>query len=222
MQSFGLEYEEASIVLVGSLNPAIFHPEWLLRHNLITEDDLKGAGIEIVHRDLSKFSLDWLKVDVTRDKFIARTNDPSKYIPLNDLMISTLKILEHIPIIQMGMNLKLNYKIDSEESWHKIGDNLAPKKFWDTLPGRVGLKSIDIECARPDELKGFVRIAAGSIRKDYFGVNFSVNNHTEIQYNDDGKEIVEDATIILADHWEKSLEFARTSCENVLSKALEI
>jgi hypothetical protein len=207
---------------VGSLNPAIFHPEWLFRHNLITDDEHQAADVQLVHPDLSKFSLDWLEIDVTRDKLIARTNDPSKYSPLNDLMISTLKILEHIPIIHMGMNLKLDYKIENEESWHKIGDNLAPKEYWQTLPGRVGLNSINIECPRPDGLKGIVHISAASIRKDFFGVNFRVNSHTDIKYKDGDDEIVEDASVILADHWDKSLDFARKSCEDVLMKALEI
>ena len=222
MQPFSLENEEASIVIVGSLNPAIFHPEWLLRHDLITKDDIEGAKVEIVHRDLSKFSLDWLKFDVMRDKLIARTNDPSKYAPLNDLMISVLKILEHIPITQMGMNLKLKYKIKNEELWHMVGDNLAPKDYWDILPQRVGLKSMNVESPRRDGLKGKINIGVGSVSTDFFGVFFDVNSHVELRFLDGEKEIVEDATTILSDHWENSLTFAKNTCNNILSKALKL
>jgi len=222
MLPFSLESEEASIVLVGSLNPAIFHPEWLLRHDLITKDDLKGAKVELVHRDLSKFNLDWLNFEVMRDRLIARTNDPSKYAPLNDLMISVLKILEHIPISKMGMNLKLQYKIDDEELWHKIGDNLAPKKYWDTLPYRVGLKSMNVESPRPDDLEGKINIGMGSIHTDFFGVYFDVNSHVELRSTDDEKRINKNADKILFDHWEDSLGFAKSSCKNILLKALEL
>jgi hypothetical protein len=79
MHNYSLQSESASIVLVGSFNPAIFHPEWLLRHSLISEDDNKGAKVEIVHSQLSKFSLEWLFIDVMNEKLIARTNDSSYF-----------------------------------------------------------------------------------------------------------------------------------------------
>ena len=222
MRPFSLESEQASIVLVGSFNPAIFHPEWLLRNELITKDDIEGADVELVHRDLAKFSLDWLKFDVMRDKLIARTNDPSKYEPLNDLMISILKILEHIPINQLGMNLKLQYNIENEHFWHLIGDNLAPKKYWDFLPDRVGLKSMSMVCSRPDELDGKINIGVGSVKKDSFGLFFDVNSHVALRTGEGEEEIIHDASKILYFHWEKSLSFAKKSCENILKKALDI
>ena len=221
MKPFTLDAEEASIVFVGSLNPAIFHPEWLRRHELITQDDLEGADIEIVHRDLSKFSLKWLKMDVTRDKITVRSNDPAQYGPLKDLMISVFGILEHTPINMIGMNLKLSYKIDSEEIWHKIGDNLAPKPYWKDLPQRVGLISMTIQCPRPDDQKGNIRINVGSVKSDYVGVDFNINNHVELRYLEGEKKIIQNATSILSDNWDNSLEFARTSCECVLVKAIE-
>lgn len=222
MQPFKLDNEEASIVLVGSLNPAIFHPEWLLRHGLIAKDDLDGADVDIVHRDLAKFSLDWLKIDVTRDKLIARTNDPSKYEPLGDLMISVLKILEHMPILQMGMNRKLRYIIEKEELWHKIGDNLAPKKYWDILPERAGLKQMHIEYQRIDDLEGKLNFVVRPVLSEDCTVFFDVNSHIELQIKKDDKETNIDAEPIINDQWEKSLEFAIKSCENILIRAMEL
>jgi hypothetical protein len=222
MKPFSLDTEEASIVLVGSLNPAIFHPEWLLRNDLITQDDLKGANTEIVHRDLSKFSLDWLTIDVTRDKFIARTNDPSKFSPLKDLMISVLKILEHLPIDKMGMNVTRDYKIDDETLWHKVGDNLAPKAFWNDLPQRVGLTSMNVNSPRDDDLKGEINVGVVSIIKDYKGVRFTFNSHIELKYTENEKEIVQDAASIILKHWENTLSFAIKTCDNILGKALQL
>lgn len=221
MKPFTLEAEEASIVLVGSLNPAIFHPEWLRRHKLITQDDVEGAEIEIVHRELSKFSLKWLKMDVTRDKITVRTNDPSQYGPLKDLVASMFVILEHTPINLMGMNSRFTYKVESEEIWHIIGDNLAPKSYWKDLPQRVGLLSMMIHCPRPDDNKGYIRIGVESLKSDYVGVHFNVNNHVELRSLEGEEETIQNATSILSDNWDKSLEFARTSCENILVKAIE-
>ena len=153
---------------MGSFNPAIFHPEWLSKYELISDDDLKAADIEIVHRDLTQFSLSWLRVNAWRNKFVARTNDPSQYAPLKDLMISIFKILEHTPANQMGMNIELIYKIDTEESWHKIGNNLVPKKYWEgPLPKGVGLTSLTVSSPRPDDLKGLIKVSIGPSKTDF-------------------------------------------------------
>ena len=70
MEPYTLETQEASIVLVGSFNPAIFHPEWLLRHELIPEDDIKAAKVEIVHQNISKFSLSWFNIEILNNRFV--------------------------------------------------------------------------------------------------------------------------------------------------------
>ena len=221
MQEYNLESEDASIVLVGSFNPAIFHPEWLLRHQLITQDDVKGAKIEIVHNDLSKFSLEWLGVDVLRNKFIVRTNDPSQFSPMRDLMISVFGILEHMPITQLGMNSRRTYKIDKEEHWHKVGDVLAPKMVWEeSLPKRVGLTSLTVRSPRPDSLEGHVNVSISSFRSSFFGVNFDVNNHVELGANQEDGEKKYDVSMILAEHWDSSLDLATKICETTLLKVL--
>lgn len=222
MYPYKIESEEASIAFVGSFNPAIFHPEWLLRHQLITEDDLKGADIEIVHQDISKFTLEWLGAEILRNKILIRTNDPSKFSPLKDLMISVFKILEHTPIKQLGMNLITTCEIDTEENWHKIGDNLAPKTIWEEfLPKRVGLSSLTVLSPRKDSLKGNMRVNIRSLKKDFFGVIINVNNHVELEDIQGEKEEIYDVPTVLAEHWDPGLVLARNICETLLKKAIE-
>lgn len=214
MLNYSLESEGASIVLVGSFNPAIFHPEWLLRYKLISKDDHKGAKVEIVHNELSKFSLEWLSIDVLHEKFVARTDDSSYFDAIRDLMCSILKILEHMPINQMGMNIDLSYKINDEALWHKIGDNLVPKGYWEALPERVGMKDVHVESPRPDDLKGFIRVKVTPIRGEYNGVHFGVNNHIELKgYN---------AYNVLSDNWERVINFSKDACEKTLVNAMEL
>jgi len=222
MQNYSLQSESASIVLIGSFNPAIFHPEWLLRHGLISEDDSKGAKVEIVHNQLSKFGLEWLFIDVMHEKLIARSNDSSYFSPMRDLVSSVLKILEHTPINQMGMNLDLSYKIDEEEIWHRIGDNLVPKKYWDVLPERVGMKGVTLESPRPDDLKGYIQVRVSPIRKEFTGVNFGVNNHIELFYVEDEDEVKLNSADILVDNWDRLLEYSKWVCEETLKKAMEL
>lgn len=214
MQNYSLESEAASIVLVGSFNPAIFHPEWLLRNGLISKDDHKGANVEIVHSQLSKFSLAWLLIDVLHEKFVARTDDASYFNAIRDLMCSILKILEHMPISQMGMNIDLSYKINDEALWHKIGDNLVPKGYWKALPERVGMKAVYVDSPRPDDLKGHIQVKVAQISSEYFGVHFDVNNHVELEgYN---------AIDILSKNWERVISFSKDACEKTLVKAMEL
>ena len=199
-----------------------------MRISIISDDDLKAADVEIVHRDLTQFRLSWLRVNVWRNKFVARTNDPSQYAPLKDLMISIFKILEHTPADQMGMNIELVYKIDTEESWHKIGNNLVPKKYWEgPLPkggggggGGVGLTSLTVSSPRPDDLKGLIKVSIGPSKTDFKGVRFGVNNHIELKFKEGDREQKHDPTLILAEYWDNSLSFAKKSCEEILTKAI--
>jgi hypothetical protein len=40
--------EEISLVLVGSLNPAIFHPEWFVRQRLVSRGEAEKAETAII------------------------------------------------------------------------------------------------------------------------------------------------------------------------------
>lgn len=220
MKPYTIESEEASIVFVGSFNPAIFHPQWFVRNDLIPQDDIEGANIEIVHNDISKFSLEWLGIDVLRNKFVARTNDPSKFSPLKDLMISVFSILKHMPITQMGMNLISTYKIDEEANWHAIGDCLVPKSIWEkTLPKRIGMTSLTVKSPRTDSLEGFINVIVNPSMTGLFGVVFNVNSHVEIQK--EGRATY-DVPAILMENWDSALILAKEIGENTLMEALEI
>ena len=219
MANFDIINREASAVLVGSFNPAIFHPEWLVRHNLIPADDLEGAKVEIVHQDISKFFLDWLGVDVLRNKFIARTNDPSKFDPLRDLVISIFKILDHTPTQQLGMNLIIDYEISSSDNWHKIGDALAPKKIWSkSLPDRIGLKSLVVQSPRLDDLEGFIQVSIGPTEMEKYKVRINVNNHVELEPKE--KDIKLNPSDIISDKWNKAMKLAEEIAERTIKEAI--
>ena len=207
-------------MLVGNFNPAIFHPEWLLRHKLISEDDNKGANVEIVHNQVSKFNLEWVYIDVLHEKMIARTNDSSYFEPMRDLMLSVLKILEHMPITQMGINLELSYAVDSEEIWHQIGDALVPKKYWRAMPERVGMKAVEVQSSRNDNLNGHLQVKVTPLGRDFLGVRFSVNNHIELSYMDGEKEVKLKAGEVLNSNWESLIRNSRQICEKTLKEAI--
>jgi hypothetical protein len=143
MSGWNLEIEGASIVLLGSLNPAIFQPFWLAKHNLISEADAKDAEVHIVHPEVSALGLGaGLELEVSRERFTAATANPASFLPLRDLVLGVLNVLEHTPLTQMGLNYLAHYRAPSEAAWHELGHALAPKERWSHLVEKPGLRSL--------------------------------------------------------------------------------
>jgi hypothetical protein len=89
---------------VGSFNPSIFQPLWFSQHNLIRNEEATAAKIEIIHPNATIFRTEWLSLQVTGNNFTALTEDPTKSLPLRDLVTGTFKLLEHTPLIAFGFN----------------------------------------------------------------------------------------------------------------------
>lgn len=67
------EIHSISIVLLGAFNPKIFQPAWFAFEELIRKQEAEEANIEIVHPDAVSFALEWLRLQVTRERFTAST-----------------------------------------------------------------------------------------------------------------------------------------------------
>ena len=61
-----LQIYNLSIVIAGEFNPIITQPFWLSSKKLIREQEAQNAKVEIMHPEVVKFSLDWVKVEATR------------------------------------------------------------------------------------------------------------------------------------------------------------
>ena len=92
------EIHEHSIVLVGDFNVLIYHPLWFAAQNLIREHEARNAVIEIMHRDVAIFSIDWLTFQAFPDRVIFSTKSGSYFEVVRGLVIGTFSILEHTPI----------------------------------------------------------------------------------------------------------------------------
>ncbi len=205
--------QEASIVLVGNFNPTIFHPDWFLRYDIIPEVDREGADIEIIHPEIAKFNFPWVGIEVLQKRFVARTQDPSHFSPLRDLVVSTFSILEHSPVSQLGMNLTINYTVADEKTWHKIGDSLAPKTIWKkSLPERVGLLLLRVQSPRTDTLPGNIKVTVES--REEFGITININSHVEL---DESINVID----ILSDRWEATMEQATDIANTTIDEAIK-
>ena len=124
------EQDVASIVLLGSLNPAIFHPQWFAKRGLLEENLADSAEITIVHRQVSQFTVGNLSFLVQPDRFMAKTTSPP-FVELADLMQNTfVNYLPHTPLTRLGMNREVHFGVGSSENTNAIGMMLAPQEPW--------------------------------------------------------------------------------------------
>jgi hypothetical protein len=145
MPEHTLEINGASIVLVGSFNPAIFQPEWFARNGLLPPGEIEDAKLSLVHPQVSQFETERFAFQITLDRFSVQGKPNATGGPLRDLVAGTFYILEHTPVTVMGLNRMMHFAMGSEDAWHKLGDKLAPKEAWrEVLAHRPGLRSLDI------------------------------------------------------------------------------
>jgi hypothetical protein len=213
--------EGLSVVLVGSFNPQIFQPAWFASEHLIRAEEAKTAKIEVIHSEITIFSLEWARVQVERGKFSIDTSSDQRYEtgPLRDLVVSTFSLLRHTPVSMMGVNWYSHFEVSSEEAWHKVGDQLAPKEIWkDLLAGRPGMRSLLMEGQRSDGLKGYVRVKVEpSLKALPYGVFIQVNDHYGAQKEDKtqpANEFVE----MLQNSWNASLEQAKKIAYTIIER----
>jgi hypothetical protein len=139
------EIEGVGFLVLGSFNPAIYHPVWFSNNGLIRKEEAEQATVQIVCPQAASFSAEWFSLTVTPESFSIETCDPTKSHPVRDLTAGTFKILEHTPIRYFGFNRSSHFKLESEEIWHTFGHRLTPKEAWQPLLLRPGLRSLMIQ-----------------------------------------------------------------------------
>ena len=175
-----LELDAFSIVVLGSFNPAIFHPLWFSCNNLIrTEEATKNVEIQVVHRNATIFSTEWFSLQVTGDRFALETRDPGKSLLLRDLALGTFKILEHTPLTAFGLNRISQFQSQTLEDWHAFGHHFAPKESWNGIMKDPGLLAMTIEGKR-DGSPDNIRVSIGPSSKVQPGILININEHHDL------------------------------------------
>jgi len=175
------ELEKISIVLLGSFSPSMFQPAWLALHELIRPEEAESAKVEIIHPEVVIVSIATVKIQMTQDKYIGSTTDPSANEFLRDLTLGTFRLLRHTPIRAMGLNWSVHFRMASEEAWHKAGHRLAPKEPWIEVLEKPGMRSLTMEGSRSDANKGKIQIRIEPSSQVQPGIFIQINDHCEIQ-----------------------------------------
>ena len=151
---FQVTEDVSSIVLLGSLNPAIFQPSWLSAQGLIRESEAQAAKIGVVHPELTSFRTDWLTLHVTLDRFVASAANAAHELALRDLVTGIFELLVHTPTYRLGMNRTIQVQLENESAWHGLGDDVLPKDPWHKVMKNPGLMTLFVRGDREDQLPG--------------------------------------------------------------------
>ena len=209
MSAIKPEIQGLTFVLVGDFNPKIFHPLWFSKHGLIGEHESEEAKVEVIHSDVAVFNLDWVRVQVTRDRFDISTTQEAYFEVLRDLVVSIFNILEHTPIKMLGINYQIHFKMKNEEEWHSLGHRLAPKESWVKVLNNPGMQKVSIKRERTDGYKGNIIVSVEPSSKIKHGAYFSINDHYESDLKD-GESWTGSMVSIIKENWEESVERSKT------------
>ena len=133
------EISGVNIILVGKFNPAIFTPAWFTLHNLLPKGTEEGAQLQVAHQQLTAFSIDWLRLEVTPDRFRAETSQ-APHVRLLDLILRVFKeTLPETPLMAFGINRDVHFQVQSLTARDRIGRTLAPVEPWGPWKDALGL-----------------------------------------------------------------------------------
>ncbi|MDA8305753.1 MAG: hypothetical protein M0Z81_02840 [Deltaproteobacteria bacterium] len=211
-----LSQHGSHIVLIGDFNPKIFQPAWFGAQDLIRQSEVEDATIQIVSSEIVIFTLDWLRLEVTRERFSAGTTQDPYHPFIMELVLGTFRLLRHTPLRMMGINREAHYKMNSEERWHAIGHKLVPKKMWEGLLTKPGMASLTVSGIRPDSHKGSILVTIEPSMQFRPGIYVRVNDHFEsslVQSASGADEIID----ILAANWKESYDRA----SGIITKLME-
>jgi len=211
-----LEIDSVSIVILGSFNPAIFHPIWFKANGLIKPEEADKAKLEITTPMISIFGVEWFRLQVETQKFVIQTDNETHFELLSDLVIGTFSLLDHTPVKAMGLNRAMHFKMDSEESWHAFGDKIAPKDVWQGVLQEPGLLSLVIQGPKqkPNQKpENLINVRVEPSPRTIPGIYIDVNNHFEIKDND-----LQKVLNILKESWRDVLLNSRKIADQLMKE----
>jgi hypothetical protein len=211
-------FSEQSIVVVGSLNPAIFHPSWFAANELVRPSDVQIDAMKIlVSSDVTVFTASWFDLRAMQRRLSLHTNDPRMDLPLRDLMRGTFECLEHTPVAAFGFNCDQVYSFDTDEEAARLTDLLSPKSAWDQFLQSTSVQRVIVAGVHDGHIVKF------RVDTDDNVVKLSVNQHYEIpaEVRDNSGEITSARFLIqtLMSDWEAFLEYVRTTSQQLVTHA---
>lgn len=196
------EQDVHSIVVVGDMNPRIFHPLWFAREGLLTESEAEEADIKLIHPDISAFSANWLEVQVSREKFIISTKMEAYFEPLRDLAIGTFSLLAHTPLKAVGVNFDRHVKA-RQEKLEELTNKFAPKNFWEEKGLNTQFEgiSVSIDKSTVEHPIRFLKVKIEPSALIESGIFLNFNYHTQLKAKAGKQKYGDELVAILNQDW---------------------
>lgn len=213
------EIESASIVLVGSFNPAILHPKWLAHQSLIRPEEAEQAKVEVVSHRLTVIRLSWFELQVLEDRFSATATDPAHFQTLQECVLGIFSLLEFTPINAMGLNRQMHFRMRKPESWASLENALAPKKPWaGILPGRRDgaptLQTLSLNGNRDGSSAQSLIVKIEPSFRVQSGVYMTTNEHFEFSDASSTSEPMN----MLSQHWLEALAYSKHLANKLIGR----
>ena len=151
---------DVGIVLVGSFNPAILNPDWLVLNGVIGKTQGEIREIRFITPQISEFRISSFQFQVTQQRF-GVSFESAPYVELQDAVSKIFReLLPHTPVQQIGINRSVHFSVGSEEKRNAIGRRLAPAEPWGDwskewkdrpVPNRGGMVNLAIEESFPGD-----------------------------------------------------------------------
>jgi hypothetical protein len=213
------EAEGLEVLVLGSFNPAIFHPEWFLRQKLIQDEDASQAKVIAVGSEVSEVHFCGLRLLCLRDRFALGTSNISQAARMQDLLALIFTLLSHIPVTACGIDPWAHYQLGSVDYWHKIGHTLAPKELiWNELLERPGMQSLTIKAQRGGDFPGEINVTVEPSARYMPGIFVLANYHYSLPKETVHAEGSERLLKFLRAEWNPACEMVRRVADKIFNK----
>ncbi len=213
------EAEGLDVVLVGSFNPAIFHPEWFFRQGIVSEQDAAEAKIQDVSGEITIVQLSGIRIQCVSDRFSLATKNISNAERIQDMIRHTFNLLSHTPITACGINPHVHYQVSSDAYWHTIGHMLAPKELvWNDLMDQPGMQSLTIRSPRCGEFAGEINVTVEPSAKHRPGIFVRANYHYGLPDDSVHAGAAELLLKFIESEWKPACGFARKVADQIFEK----
>lgn len=175
-----------AVVFVGRFAPAMFHPSWFLHYKLVRESEAANADLKISHPSIAQFQIGDFLVTAEGNRISFSSTIQSSFPSLRDLAVSTLQLLETVPIQQMGVNFSGHFSAKSQKTWHEFGHLYAPKAVWSEIMKDPGLHTMTIQGRNEATDSGYVRTKIEPSSQVGNGIFVEINNHFDFKDAKDG------------------------------------
>lgn len=174
----GTAAREYSFVVMGDFNPAILHPSWFASQGLIKHGEAVEAKIDVVHKEVASWSIEWLRVYSDGDRLQLVTEQEPFALPLRDLVMGVLTLLEHTPVRALGINFAGYYQFSDRHSYDRFGHELVPKARWGALTDPRTQKAM-VTSVHSDGRSGATNVAVAASERFLLSARISSNDHTD-------------------------------------------